>query len=113
MKDGEPIQTYDNTNIQTFARAWTGFERQGTRSNYEGYRWNPNKIDPMRLIGEKRDPFPKIDLKEGYIGDGYPLCADLPSKHFLKKGALYRAIGNSNRPELTPETPFWKTNSGK
>ncbi len=42
--DGEPLQTYDNTDIQTFARVWTGFQRHGTRSNYEGSWWNPNKI---------------------------------------------------------------------
>ena len=42
--NGEPIQTYDNTDIQTFARGWTGFERQGTRSNYEGRKDDPNKI---------------------------------------------------------------------
>ena len=42
--DGEVLQTYDNTDIQTFARAMTGFQRQQTRSNYEGYNWNPNKI---------------------------------------------------------------------
>ena len=45
--DGEPIQTYDNTDIQTFARAWTGFQRHGTRSNYEGFWWNPNKIGKL------------------------------------------------------------------
>ena len=42
--NGESIQTYDNTDIQTFARGWTGFERQGTRSNYEGREEYPNKI---------------------------------------------------------------------
>lgn len=25
-------------------------------------------------------------MRNGYIGDGYPLCSDLPAKHFLKKG---------------------------
>ena len=24
-KDGEPVQTYTNSDIQTFAKAWTGF----------------------------------------------------------------------------------------
>lgn len=42
--DGNVLQTYDNTDIKTFARAMTGFQRQQSRSNYEGYRWNPNKI---------------------------------------------------------------------
>ncbi len=42
--DGEILQTYDNTDIETFSRAMTGFQRQSIRSNCEGYRWNPNKI---------------------------------------------------------------------
>ena len=42
--DGEPLQTYENTDIATFAKAWTGFQRHGSRSNYEGYWSNPNKI---------------------------------------------------------------------
>jgi hypothetical protein len=111
-KNGELIQTYDNSDIQTFARVWTGFKRNGPRSNYDGYRWNPNKIDPMLLDGEKRDPFPKLNLENGYIGDGYPLCADLPSNHFLRKGATYRAVGNFNQPELSVETNWWKDHEG-
>ena len=35
-----------------------------------------------------------------YIGDGYPLCSDLPKQHFLKKGAKYRLLGYSRSPEL-------------
>lgn len=108
-----PIPTYDNYDIQTFARAWTGFQRHGTRSNYEGWNWNPNKIDPMQLVGDKRDPFPKLGLNDDYIADGYPLCRDLPQDDFLRKGATYRAVGNWNQPQLTPETNFWRTRSGK
>lgn len=52
VSQGAQIPTYDNTDIQTFARAWTGFGRQGTRSNYEGYYHSLNKIDPMHLDGE-------------------------------------------------------------
>ena len=111
--DGDPIPTYDNLDIQTFARAWTGFSRSGTRSNYEGFKWNPNKIDPMRILGERRDPFPKLDLDGGFIGDGYPLCTDIPPKSFLRKGATYRAVGNFNRPEFTPEPGWWKNDSSK
>ena len=112
-KNGELIQTYDNFDIQTFARAWTGFRSQGRRSNYEGYAWNQNKIDPMYLDGEKRDPFPKMDLDNGYIGDGHILCRDIPSRHFLRKGATYRLVGNFNKPELTPETPWWNGHVGE
>lgn len=113
MRGGQPVLTYDNTDIQTFAKAWTGFRRHGPRSNYEGYKWNPNKLDPMYLDGEKRDPFPKKDLTGGFIGDGYPLCTDLPSKSFLRKGATYRAVGNWNKPELTTETNWWRDHECK
>jgi uncharacterized protein (DUF1800 family) len=36
QNQGTPIATYDNTDIQTFARAWTGFRRQYLRFNREG-----------------------------------------------------------------------------
>lgn len=67
----------------------------------------------MYLNGEKRDPFPKSDLGNGYIGDGYPLCKDLPPRDFLRKGATFRAVGNYNRPELKPETGWWKDFKGE
>ncbi len=35
-ENGEVIPTYENSDIQTFARAWTGFRRQYTRFNREG-----------------------------------------------------------------------------
>lgn len=50
---GSPISTYDNTDIQNFARAWTGFIMQLRRSNIE-MRWRDgkNRIDPMKIQGE-------------------------------------------------------------
>lgn len=33
--NGEPQLTYVDNDIQNFARAWTAFERQGRRANYE------------------------------------------------------------------------------
>jgi hypothetical protein len=100
--DGRPVlddngdfkQTYDNSDIQTFARAWTGFYLQNRRGNYEGFRWTTNKIDPLRVNGLWRDPFPKMDLNSDFIGDAYPLCVDFPSKQFLRKGATYRLLGS-------------------
>ena len=100
--DGRPVldgngnikQTYDNSDIQTFAKAWTGFYGQNRRGNYEGYRWTWNRIDPMRIYGPWRDPFPKMNLHNEFIGDTYPLCVDFPSKQFLRKGATYRLLGS-------------------
>lgn len=37
---GSPILAYDNTDIQNFARAWTGFIRQPRRSNIEMMWWD-------------------------------------------------------------------------
>ena len=57
----EPISTYDNKNIQTFARAWTGFYRTEVRGNIE--EDINNRIDPMSINGYWRDSHPKMDLK--------------------------------------------------
>ena len=34
------------------------------------------------------DVYPKPDLDGGYLGDRYPVCADLPAGYFLNRGAL-------------------------
>jgi Uncharacterized protein conserved in bacteria len=47
----QPIDTYDNTDIQNFARAWTAFTTQDRRSNIEGNFWDRNRIDPMTVYG--------------------------------------------------------------
>ena len=63
-----PIPTYDNSNIVSFARIWTGWNRQATRSNAQisnddGDRGN--FIDPMKLTPADRDTFPKTKLDGG------------------------------------------------
>ena len=51
----------------------------------------------------------QLGLDKQYIGDGYPLCNDLPTKHFLKAGATYRLLaGTSGEPDLISE----QTSSG-
>jgi uncharacterized protein (DUF1501 family)/uncharacterized protein (DUF1800 family) len=101
-KDGKSIQCYDNDAITSYARAWTGFQRQRVRGNVENDQTATytNRIDPMKIEVDWRDRFPKTDLSGGYIGDGYPLCVDLPEKMFLKKGAIYRLLGSNPMPEL-------------
>ena len=98
---GSPISTYDNDDIQNFARAWTGFTRQEMRSNFEAMEteWL-NRMDPMKIEASWRDPFPKMDLHSGFIGDKKPLCVDLPDKQFLHTGAKYRLLGSSRKPDL-------------
>ena len=59
----------------------------------------------MKILPEWRDVFPKINLLGGYIGDGYPLCVDLPDKTFLRKGTKYRLLGSSSHLELHINAP--------
>lgn len=76
-KKGFPIPTYKNQDVQNFARAWTGFTYSSRRDNLEGRPYFPNRINPMFLIGPRRDQFPKTDLHGGFIGDRYvcmPFC---------------------------------------
>ena len=57
--------------------------------------------------GHYRDPFPKMDLYGGFIGDKVPMCVDIPDKHFLKKGATYRLLGSSPQPDLHEYGSHW------
>ena len=108
---GTPVATYDNDDVMSFARAWTGFDRQDPRTNIESYgpkAWGANNwIDPMKIEAVWRDPFPKRDLLGGYIGDGFPLCSDAPSRAFLRKGAKWRYLGfNSPLPDLQTDNGY-------
>ena len=102
---GTPLQTYTNADIMAFSRIFTGFRYQEPRSNIEGNKDNkaPNRLDPMRLDASFRDIFPKMNLYKGHIGDGYPLCSDLPPRMFLRKGATYSYIGRSTEPKIIEE----------
>ena len=100
QESGAKIENYDNDDIMTGARLWTGFERHDSRSNTEAATFWGNRIDPMKMVSRSRDRYPKMNLYDGYVGDGYPLCHDLPSKPFLKKGAKFRVLGEKSRPEL-------------
>ena len=97
--DGAFVPTYVQEDITNFARGWTGLTRPYDRGNIEHDAPEaPNDVDPLRLIMSHRDMFPKTDLTGGYIGDGLPLCTDLPEKFFLRRGARYRYIGASPMP---------------
>jgi uncharacterized protein (DUF1501 family) len=105
---GNPIPTYDTEDIVTFARSWTGFSVARRRGNYEELdHLQSNWMDPMTLDGQARDWFPKRDLLDGWIGDRYPLCSDLPAKHFLKTGATYKLLGKSSQPRYHFDNPSW------
>ncbi|GMH79107.1 hypothetical protein TL16_g08033 [Triparma laevis f. inornata] len=101
--DGQAVASYDNDAIITFARVWTGFQRQASRggiemSNGDG---SVNNIDPMKIRPDHHDFFPKVDTMDGYLGDATVLCSDLAAgKAFLKAGAEYRYLGRVNQPEM-------------
>ncbi len=58
---GEDIVTYDNEDIMTFARLWTGFNTHSFRGGLEDriIREN-NRVDPSAINGDKHDYFPKV-----------------------------------------------------
>ena len=64
----------------------------------------------MTLNGLYRDWFPKRDVLDGWIGDRYPLCSDLPAKAFLKTGATYKLLGRSSQPRYQFDDPAWDGN---
>jgi hypothetical protein len=93
-----PVATYDNLDIVTMARVWTGFQNQATRSNIESPfgKGDSNNVDFCQINPSLRDLFPKTKLDSGFLGDGYPLCDSLPALHFLKPGARFRFTGNTS-----------------
>ena len=106
--NGNPVRAYTNDDIVEYARVWTGFEARALRGNIENI-YERNNVDPLRINMEYRDVFPKMGLDRKYIGDGVPLCVDLPTKHFLKKGATYRLLGGSPAPTLMSDPKEWLT----
>ena len=85
---GDPFQTYSQMDIMNMARVWTGFTRahngRYNRGNSESRGAWQNQVDPLIISRNKHDRFPKSDLLGGYIGDGHPLCADLPDRDHLR-----------------------------
>ena len=70
--NGDEIDAYSNFDVQNFARAWTGFAAQKARGNFEADGFTSiylpleiNSIDPMRIVPEYRDKFPKTNLIGG------------------------------------------------
>ncbi len=94
--NGEPMATYTNEDILSFSRVWTGFNAQASRSNIESPfgKGDTNFIDPMQINAAWRDNFPKAQLDDGYLGDRYPLCDQLPPVHWLKPGAQFIYTGS-------------------
>eukprot|EP00928_Gymnodinium_smaydae_P027006 TRINITY_DN2102_c0_g1_i1.p1 TRINITY_DN2102_c0_g1~~TRINITY_DN2102_c0_g1_i1.p1 ORF type:complete len:1927 (+),score=287.17 TRINITY_DN2102_c0_g1_i1:97-5877(+) len=97
-KSGNRIPTYSNTDVMNFARVFTGFLAEPRRTNIEpAFTAGYNFIDPMRMHPKLHDAYPKQKLKgSGFLGDGYPLCKDLPQRAFLSPGAKYIFMGKND-----------------
>lgn len=97
---GLAMQTYTNADVMAGARVWTGYDREQLRGNVQTTnqddRSSPNLYDAMILDAELRDRFPKTAVGGGYLGDGFPLCSDLPPQRYLKRGARYKLTGSSS-----------------
>eukprot|EP00536_Pseudo-nitzschia_multiseries_P015007 jgi/Psemu1/246522/estExt_Genewise1.C_8030013 len=119
--DGVETLPYTNEDIAEYAKVYVGLTSQQVRGNVDGVH---NMVDPLSINLAYKDHLPKLKtiqlrtfsfraicsqmgMKSKYIGDGYPLCGDLPSQHFLKKGATYRLLGADPIPELVVETTRW------
>jgi len=109
--NGTPEETYSQDDIVSYSRAWTGFqqakERGGASSGSDGDHSDETSLDPMWIDIKKRDLFPKSNLLDGFIGDKVALCANLPAKHFLRKGATYQLLGGNGKPELHDDPSSW------
>lgn len=92
---GQPYETYTNEDVVALARIFTGFGSPPKRPNLDTYDGNVgnNDVDPMVLAPTNHDRFPKHNLEGGFIGDGYPLCAELPTRPFLAAGATFKFTG--------------------
>jgi len=92
-ENGVEVPAYSNENIMSFAQVFTGFMQADLRYNMEMKLVPNNWIDPMQMVEPRHDVYPKSDLIGGYLGDGYPLCSDLPPRYFLSEGAQYDFLG--------------------
>ncbi|MGK3755410.1 MAG: hypothetical protein ACI8RD_007719 [Bacillariaceae sp.] len=54
----------------------------------------------------------QLGLDKKFIGDGYPLCSDLPPQYFLKKGATYRILGAKANPDYVIDPNTWWGTAG-
>ena len=110
-ENGLAKETYDIEDIMSYARAWTGLSTPPARGGVStASRHSSETIDPMRIVTSFRDKFPKTNIQGGYIGDRVALCEDLPDKHFLRRGATYRALGSRPVPEMQWDADTWTEN---
>ena len=109
---GNAEDTYTIDDIVSYSRAWTGFrsrnKRGGAATGAENFA--DTTLDPLYIDPDRRDWFPKNDLSKGFIGDKVARCADLPARHSLRKGSIYRLLGSRGVPELVEDPEWWSEN---
>ena len=79
--------------------------RQDLRGNIEEQEaeiGGLNTIDPMKIIPNWRDHYPKMGLDGQYVGDKHMLCSDLPPRSYLRAGSTFRLLGKSKLSEIQP-----------
>ncbi len=80
---GRVTKTYTNQDILSNARVLTGFSLTARRGNAkELFRSEKLQQDPLQIKVDMHDFFPKSLIDDGWIGDHYPLCVDLPKITF-------------------------------
>lgn len=108
---GYAIPSYNQVDIVTQARLWTGFTQRDERGNIEVKRIaTQNQLDPLLIRAERRDAFPKMNLYQRHIGDTYPLCSDLAPRAFLRSGATYRYLGTTDSADLSVSVDWSNVN---
>ena len=95
--DGLELQTYSTSDIENFAKVWTGLKKRSARSNIELQTPSVNFIDPLKINRNYRDHTPKTDLSGGYLGDAVQVCSDMAPQSFLRIGATYQFMGRNHR----------------
>ena len=106
---GAAVPTYDNDDIMVRARVDRLRPPAASAEYRGGERVHGNWIDPMAIEADWRDVFPKMDLRDGFIGDRYPLCADAPPRAFLRAGATWRYLGQNPLPDLASDPSSFAT----
>jgi len=51
-------------------------------------------VDPMEITLGYRDRLPKTALGGGYLGDGFPVCSELPPLDYLRAGTVYTLLAD-------------------
>lgn len=58
--NGHEIRTYTNQDITEYAKVFVGLVKQSTRGNIEDVTGSQNQVDPLDIVPENKDYFPKV-----------------------------------------------------